>query len=100
MSLARLLLLVVALLNVALTTAACLDPPDPTWVGGYWDDDDFDYAVDSILHSCAVEPAAPAGAHPRWVPVARVNLLEVSVVPFSVAISVSPRGPPSPLAVI
>jgi hypothetical protein len=98
--LARLVLLAVALLNVSLTTIGCLDPPDPTWIAGYWDDDDFDSAVDSILHSSAVEPAAPAGAHPRWVAIARVDRLEVSAVPLSVAILDSPRGPPGSLAVI
>ena len=44
---------------------AYADPPDPTWIGGLWDDDDFDSVVDSILHTCAVEPAAPAGLSAR-----------------------------------
>jgi len=60
----RVLLLVVALVSPTLTTLAHIDPPDPSWIGGYWDDDDFDSVVDSILHTCAVEPASPADVGP------------------------------------
>jgi len=28
-----------------LTPLAYADPPDPTWIFGYWDDDDFDDVV-------------------------------------------------------
>ncbi len=37
-----------------LTPAAYADPPDPTWLGGYWDDDDFDTPVDFISSAAAV----------------------------------------------
>jgi len=40
-------LLVAALL--ALVPAAYADPPDPTWIGGYWDDGDFDNVVIFIV---------------------------------------------------
>jgi len=46
-------LLVAALL--ALVPAAYADPPDPTWIGGYWDDDDFDNVAIFIVSACAVE---------------------------------------------
>jgi len=52
-----------------------IDPPDPTWVGGYWNDDDFDYAVDAILHHAAVPPAsAPAVDGLCWITVARIEV--------------------------
>ena len=40
-------LLVFLLVGVlpALPAAAYSQPPDPTWQGGYWEDDDFDYVV-------------------------------------------------------
>jgi len=41
-----------------------IDPPDPSWIGGYWDDDDFGSGVDSILHTCAVEPTSPDDVGP------------------------------------
>jgi len=53
-------LLLVALL-VGVSTAAFADPPDPTWIGGYWDDDDFDNAVNAIRTATALK--APTRAH-------------------------------------
>jgi len=40
-----LLVIVLAGLLAALTSLAFATPPDPLWVGGFWDDDDFDDAV-------------------------------------------------------
>ena len=34
-----------------LTPAAYADLPDPTWFGGYWDDSDFDTAVDVLTNN-------------------------------------------------
>ena len=98
MCIVRIVVVVVALLlPVASATLAYVDPADPTWVGGYWDDDDFDYAVDAILHSWAVAPASAVGeAGPWWIPVAQVVLLEVNAVPPLVSTTDSPRGPPPP----
>ena len=42
-------LLVVALATFAIGVAASADPPDPTWIAGFWDDDDQDSAVTAIL---------------------------------------------------
>jgi hypothetical protein len=44
-----LILLAVTLLSFGLVVAATVDPPDPLWIGGYWDDDDQDNAVIAIL---------------------------------------------------
>jgi hypothetical protein len=45
---------VLAILVVGLTPIAYADPPDPTWLGGYWDDDDFDSVVAFIASAAAV----------------------------------------------
>jgi len=45
---------VLAVLVVGLTPIAYADPPDPTWLGGYWDDDDFDNVVAFIASAAAV----------------------------------------------
>lgn len=92
---------ILAVLVVGLTPIAYADPPDPTWLGGYWDDDDFDNVVAFIASAAAVvaspvidgrpfgvaehcvEPARPparsasfpAFAPPRAPPVALVRLL-------------------------
>ena len=77
---------VLAVLVVGLTPIAYADPPDPTWLGGYWDDDDFDNVVASpvidgrpfsVAEHCielARPPARPASfpafAPPRAPPLA------------------------------
>ena len=71
----RLSPLVLALLFVALmltlTTLAYADSPDPTWIAGYWDDDDFDDVVGyvtsaaGLVHTpvaCKLGPFSPQGA--------------------------------------
>ena len=52
-------LLLVALI-LGLTPLAYADPPDPTWIGGYWDDDDFDNVVAFIASTCAVPFRTPS----------------------------------------
>ena len=44
-----LVLLVVALVSFGLVVAASADPPDPTWITGFWDDGAQDNAVLAIL---------------------------------------------------
>ena len=39
------LALVIGIVLVLLTPLAYLEPPDPLWIGGIWDDDDFDAIV-------------------------------------------------------
>jgi len=41
----RALALVIAFVLLLLTPLTYLDPPDPLWIGGVWDDDDFDAVV-------------------------------------------------------
>lgn len=97
MSILRLLAILIALVvPVVSTTLAHIDPPDPTWASGYWDDDDFDYAVDAILHHAAVPPASPAAVDgPCWIIIARIEVLEVNGVAPPVPTTDSPRGPPA-----
>lgn len=97
MLIVRVLVILVAVVVPAVsTTLAHIDPPDPTWAGGYWDDDDFDYAVDAILHHAAVPPAsAPTVDGPYWITIARIEMLEVNGVAPPVPTTDSPRGPPT-----
>ena len=92
-------MVVVALVSPALTTLAHIDPPDPTWIGGYWDDDDFDSVVDSILEACALEPGAPADVGPPRALAARLGTLEVNTIPPPVATTDAPRAPPAALLI-
>jgi hypothetical protein len=63
-------------------------PPDPWWVDGYWDDDDFDNVVDLLLTAYAVAVILLPAAGPVWTHVA---VQEPPDVP-------TPAPPPSALA--
>jgi hypothetical protein len=43
------LALVLVALMMTLTILAYADPPDPTWIPGYWDGDDFDDVIGYIM---------------------------------------------------
>jgi hypothetical protein len=93
----RLLIVLLALLMPPVSMAlADIDPPDPTWGGGYWDDDDFDFAVDAVFNFVAVVPASPAtAAAPCWIAVGHVDALEVDGGPPHVLTADAPRAPPA-----
>lgn len=79
---------------LGLTPAADADPPDPTWIGGYWDDDDFDNVVAFIASTCAVAVLYGVDAGPRWAPIARVELCEPNTAAAPLRSVVSSRAPP------
>lgn len=86
-------LVMVGLLG-GLTPAAYADPPDPTWLAGYWDDDDFDTAVDFITSAAAV--LAPPVIETKPVPASdeRVEPAGLVVRAFALQTLASPRAPP------
>jgi hypothetical protein len=45
------LVLILVALTLTLTALAYASPPDPTWIPGLYDDDDFDNVVDFITSS-------------------------------------------------
>ena len=63
-----LLALVLAAALIGLTPAAYASPPDPTWVSGFWDDDDFDYVVLLVGNLKATMPVVL----PRFDPATKV----------------------------
>jgi len=80
--------IVLAILLAGLTPIAYADPPDPTWIGGYWDDDDFDTVVDFVTGVSAI--SAP--------PVIEPGLLLVPGVWFAPTQTRARPGPPLTLA--
>ncbi len=91
-----LLALVLAAVLIGLTPAAYVDPPDPTWVSGFWDDDDFDNAVVIIANTCATEALAPVDAGPVLAPAARVEHEDPVDPPILLRSTLCPRAPPVP----
>jgi hypothetical protein len=86
--------LLVATLLVGLTSLAYADPPDPTWIGGYWDDDDFDNVVAFIASDSAIAAPSAVDAGPLWVPVAWVAPAESDAGPAPLRSVACSRAPP------
>jgi hypothetical protein len=85
-------LLVAALLG--LVPSAYADPPDPTWIGGYWDDDDFDNVVTLIVSACAIALPLLADSGPLWIPLVGIQPLHSRFVQLSPHAAASSRAPP------
>jgi len=90
----RLLALLIVGLLVGLPAVAFADPPDPTWIGGFWDDDDFDSAVIAIGSACAIGAPSVCGAAPQWACLARVELAEPAFIFAYPRPAAAPRSPP------
>src|SRR2546425_6852267 len=68
------LLVILLVLLLGLVPVAYASPPDPTWIGGYWDDDDFDNAVISIVSACAISIPPVPHPPPQWARLAGIAL--------------------------
>jgi hypothetical protein len=79
---------------LGLVPAAYADPPDPTWIGGYWDDDDFDNVVVLIVNACAVQAPPLSDCGPLWAILVDHEPLQPRFVQTSPRDAASPRAPP------
>lgn len=78
-----------------LTPAAYAEPPDPTWLGGYWDDNDFDTAVDFLTSASAVSAPLVTEAHPVVASDERVEPRDALVRFAALQTLAFPRAPPN-----
>jgi hypothetical protein len=88
----------VALL-VGLVPAAYADPPDPSWIGGFWDDDDFDTVVAFIASTFATVSQSDLGPEPCLVWIDSTAPARLVFVGAPLRSAARPRAPPiaSPL---
>lgn len=86
--------LLVVLAIAALAPLAYADPPDPFWIDGYWDDDDFDNVVVMVFHSLGIVELPRLDAGPLEVAVAFVEPPTIHATPAPVDATSSPRAPP------
>ena len=92
------LALVLIGLVVGLAPLTFADPPDPTWYGGYWDDDDLDSVVVFIASTYAVVTPISVDHGPLWVQVARIEPLPLAPGPSTPGPLVQSRAPPIPIS--
>jgi len=90
----RLVMLALVGVLVCLPSLAYASPPDPTWIGGFWDDDDYDDVVIYIMSFSAADTAVIPSLQPRWTPVWIVPLEDEQFVPGPAVPAYHSRGPP------
>ena len=79
---------------VWLTPLAYASPPDQTWIGGFYDDADYDDVVLLALSlAVALADTAPA-LDPRTVVVAVLLLLDAQASPLVAGLGTPSRAPP------
>ena len=69
-------------------------PLDPTWIEGFWDDDDYDDAVLQTTSFGAAETAPVCALRPHWTPVWIVPPDDERLAPGLPVPPQHPRGPP------
>jgi len=94
MSVRALVALLLALMLAGLTPLARLNPPDPTWFAGFWDNGDFDDVVLLICGIAANLPTPPARPRATREVVATVHLSEPTKPALAAIASASSRAPP------
>jgi len=89
---------VVALLLLILLAAVPLahaSPPDQTWIGGWYDNGDYDDAVISITATVALVQGAPdTDGCPVWLVVGITSLADDVAAPAPKPAPRQPRAPP------
>jgi hypothetical protein len=88
------LAVVVAALFAAVIPAAYTEPPDPTWLAGYWDDDDLDDLVVLVTATPAIDARCPVRAEPIWMAIERVQPLDMVEHPAPCPAADFARAPP------
>ena len=89
-----LVVLVLVGLILWLTPAAYADPPDPTWLGGYWDDDDFDTVVVFLASAFAIHVPIEVNTEPLWIPIDRLEPASATFASCLLHRTSCPRAPP------
>jgi hypothetical protein len=94
----RLLALLLIGVITTLAPATYADPPDPTYVAGFWDNDDFDDVVILLEGTAAVVQPLVVYTAPTVDVVATVECPEPLAVSMAVDETASPRAPPLTLS--
>jgi|SRR5262245_11516101 len=87
-----------AVLVVGMTPLAYADPPDPSWLGGYWDNDDFDNVVAFLASATAIVASPGIDDRPLSLAEHCVELARRSARSASWQAFAPPRAPPVSLS--
>jgi hypothetical protein len=84
----------VAFALLALVPLAHASPPDPIWIAGIYDGDDFDEVVSMLTGNDVGPPVQLTGTVP-FLAVSAPARVSVAAVAAAVILAVRPRSPPS-----
>jgi hypothetical protein len=79
-----------------LTSLAYASPPDPTWVGGFWDDGDFDDVVIAVGSAVAIPTWKTVDQPPTRIVVDLLREGPTPAEPLDGSLPHAPRSPPAP----
>ncbi|HXJ83518.1 MAG TPA: hypothetical protein VMS64_33130 [Candidatus Methylomirabilis sp.] len=92
-----LLILLILATPALLVALAYASPPDPSWIPGIYDDDDYDGIVTLVTSASAhVAPAGPVDSRPTPSSIERVLPLTEHAVFAPSRLARRPRAPPVP----
>jgi hypothetical protein len=75
---------------------AYADPPDPTWIAGFWDDADYDDVIIRVTSTASTaETRLLCALEPHWVPIWAIPPADDRPTPGPAFASHQPRGPPA-----
>jgi hypothetical protein len=90
----RVTVLIAVLLVGVIPTAYATPPTDPSWIAGYWDDDDVDTTVLFITGPCAIDVTIPVLGPPLLVVAGPVEPIARLRHPTPLIGGAHPRAPP------
>jgi hypothetical protein len=92
---------IVALVTIGVITVlaplAYAHPPDPSWIDGFWDDDDYDGVVVMVLSAAGIVDIALTRCEPALSELASVRPVAARAAPGAVDDTATPRAPPRSL---
>jgi hypothetical protein len=92
----RLVALAVVTVLVSLRALAYADPPDQSWIGGFYDDADYDDVVILVTSTHGAAETSPlCGLEPNWTPVWILAPADDRLIRGHALPSHQPRGPPA-----
>jgi hypothetical protein len=80
--------------TILLPPLACASPPDPTWIRGFWDDDDFDSVVVAITSATGAPTPAFTDAPPPLILLDVIADIKALAERGDLPLEHAPRSPP------
>ena len=88
--------IVLIITELVLASLAYASPPDPTWVGGFWDGGDFDDVVIAVTSAMAIPTLHRIDAPPTRIVLGLLLEAPMPTIAYDGSLHHAPRSPPAP----